>query len=93
MHCGLFYRLKYPKRRPILKTAVQVPRLRSNVDIEFMGVGDDGYEKVKDIIGHGVFYPVDLFHKTHILDPKPSTMCNEEMMDSWNQLIYSQGER
>jgi hypothetical protein len=101
-HCptlqiGLFYRDSYtPFKSDEFHDSyrVDVPRLGIAVDIEFQGLGEQGFLKLntKQRTQTETIFPVNLWNNNRILDPKPSRTVTQLMSHEWS-LIATAWER
>ena len=87
---GLFYRQSYwsiDPRKFSAKMWVQVPDMDKGTEIQFMGVGQSGYDKMheQELRTQSIF-PVNLFRKNRILQPRPSRTVSEAMVEEWRNI-------
>ena len=89
---GLFFRNSYWPQNPrkfSAKMYVSTPSLAEiGTEIHFTGIGEQGLTNLmlKELRTKTLF-PVNLFEKSRILDPKPSRTVTKEMMEEWKQIV------
>jgi hypothetical protein len=91
LDCGFRYTYKTKSGpsmyRPILNMNVLVVDLNKKVKIQFVGMGSTGYERLLEH-GHGGYvFPLNLFNKPYVIDPKPSRNMKEDLHERWLRLI------
>ena len=84
LKCRCFYRETYHAQiNPIIRIRVYCPRLKSQVTIEFLGVGEEGQQTLANLPA----FPVNLHHRPYTLDPKPSRTMTEQLLDEWERVL------
>ena len=86
--CCLYYKDARPVVGKIsLHVQVFVPRLNTHVVLEVLGIGQKGWDVVKDLGYDELCFPVDLWYKPPVLDPQISRTCSEDLYSAWVSLI------
>ena len=84
LDCRLFYRTTYRGQcRPVVRMRVWCPPLGDYVTIELLGVGERGGKEKSDLFA----FPVDLWHRPYVLDPRPSRTVDQDLMDEWQATV------